>query len=415
VESALKRCLKNMGDDSSPKERASSGRLLIPSLFFSYFASGPLSVLVTLFLIDIGNTFKVSVGVMGQINTAYSLVAVVFGLLMGVLSIRFRHKSLLLLGLISISVSALGCFFALDFNFMLLAYSLSGLGWAMVSPMTSTLIGEFVPLEKRANAVGWVIAGGSAAYVVGAPAIALIAGFGGWRFPLLWFVVPVLLGSLVLAFVGLPSTSPSQQTTTGKEAYFESYKEVLSNRSATACLLGDILRSAAFTAILAYAISFFRQRFELSTDIASIIFLAAASCYTFGSVFSGRLVNRIGRKPSTTLTALLASLFTISYAYVPNLWLSLALNFLAAWFYGMVASASNSLTLEQVPRCRGTMMSIDSVALNLGAALGAAIGGVTLLSFDYEGLGTVLGTMGIIAAIVFYLLTTDPTCTKVPS
>jgi len=48
--------------------------------------------------------------------------------------------------------------------------------------------------------------------------------------------------------------------------------------------------------------------------------------------------------------------FAISFAHLPNLWFSLALLFLAAWFFGMGASASNSLTLEQVPKFRGTMI-----------------------------------------------------------
>ena len=75
----------------------------------------------------------------------------------------------------------------------------------------------------------------------------------------------------------------------------------------------------------------------------------------------------------------------------------------------MVTSAANNLTLEQVPEFRGTMMSIDTAAINLGSALGTALGGLALLSFDYEGLGIALGVMGVAAAVVFYLLTTDPT------
>jgi len=136
------------------EEKGSRGRLFLPSLAFSYFAAGPLGVLVSLLLIDIGETFGVSEGVMGQINTLYSIVAVVIALLMGILSLRFKHKSLLLTGLLFISISALGCLVASDFNWMLVSYSLSGLGWAMVSPMCVTMIGEHFPLEKRASAVG---------------------------------------------------------------------------------------------------------------------------------------------------------------------------------------------------------------------------------------------------------------------
>ncbi len=95
--------------------------------------------------------------------------------------------------------------------------------------------------------------------------------------------------------------------------------------------------------------------------------------------------------------------------YLPNLWLSLALNFLGAWFFGMGASAANSLTLEQVPKLRGTMMSLTSAAQSLGSALGAALGGAMLVLYNYLIMGIVLGALGIVAAIIFYILTIDPT------
>jgi predicted MFS family arabinose efflux permease len=391
------------------EEKSARGRLFLPSIAFSYFAAGPLGVVVSLLLIDIGETFGVSEGVMGQINTLYSIVAVVFALLMGILSLRFKHKSLLLMGLLFISISALGCLVAPDFNGMLVSYSLSGLGWAMVSPMCVTMVGEHFPLEKRASAVGWIVAGGALPFVIGAPLIASIAGVGGWRLAIIGFVIPILLASLLLAFISLPSISHSHRPAVNGKTYLRSFKGVLSGRSAIACLIGDALRSASFIAILIYGASFFMRRFLVSIDFASIWILGAASCYTLGSLVSGRAVNRFGRKTSTVLTAFLAGIFTITYACVLNLWLSLALSLIASWFFGMVTSAANSLTLEQVPEFRGTMMSIDTAAINLGSALGTALGGLALVFFDYEGLGIALGVMGVTAAIVFHFLTTDPT------
>jgi predicted MFS family arabinose efflux permease len=97
---------------------------------------------------------------------------------------------------------------------------------------------------------------------------------------------------------------------------------------------------------------------------------------------------------------------------VSSIWLSLALEFTAAWFMGMMASSAVSLTLEQVPRFRGSMMSISSAATSLGSAVGAAVGGMALIWFDYDVLGIILGAMGIIAAIVFNFVTVDPASGK---
>jgi predicted MFS family arabinose efflux permease len=387
--------------------------LFLPSLVISYFATSPIGIVTGLFLLKMAETFGVDKGFMGQINTFSSIVSVVFALLMGVLSVRLRHKSLLLIGLLFLGVSAVGCYFAWDINSIFILYSLSGVGIAMVGPMAIALVGENLAFKKRANAVGWVVAGGSLAYLIGAPIMGVLAGFGGWRISILGFVIPFSILSLLLAFAGVPSQSSNRISSVDGDSYLESLKEIVSNRSAVGCLVGNVFRNAAFMAVLLYGTSFFIERFSLSEGVASFVILGAALFYTLGSVVAGSMVNRYGRKFSTVSTALLAGLFTISYAYVPSLLPSLALNFTAAWFMGMMASAASSLTLEQVPRFRGSMMSISSAATSLGSAVGAAVGGMALIWYDYDVLGAILGGMGIIAAMVFYLVTKDPTCEKI--
>ena len=392
-----------MSAEASPK------KALLPTLVFCAFSVGPPAVLMSLFLYPIATEFEVEVGIMGQVNTFSSVAAVVSALIMGFLSVRFRHKSLLMTGLLFFAVSSVGCFLASGFSAMLLAYSISGVGLAMLNPMMNALVGEHFSLEKRASAVGWTVGAGALAYVAGPLALNLLSDFGGWRFSLLGFVIPLLLVSLVLAFFGIPSATHSHVTSRDQSGFLSGFKGVLSCKSAWACLAGDTLRAASFAAVLYYGAAFFMQRFGASTDLATLIILAAASCYTVGSLVSGRFVDRVGRKPFTAMAALLAGSFTVSFVLVPNFWFSLLLNLAAAFVFGMFTAAAISLTLEQVPAYRGTMMSVDSAFVNLGYALGAAAGGMALLRFGYEGLGVALGSFGIVAAVVFYVFAEDPT------
>jgi predicted MFS family arabinose efflux permease len=388
---------------------ASPRRGLLLTLIFCSFSVGPLAVLMSLFLYPVAAEFEVEVGIMGQVNTFSSVVAVVSALVMGFLSVRFRHKSLLMIGLFFFAVSSVGCFFASGFVAMLLAYSISGVGLAMFNPMMNALVGEHFSLEKRASAVGWTVGAGALAYVVAPLVLNWLSDFGGWRFSLLGFVIPLLLVSLALAFFGIPSLSHNHETTVSRSGFLSGFKGVLSCKSAWACLAGDALRAASFSAVLYYGVAFFMERFGASTDVGALILLVAASCYTVGSLTIGRFVDKVGRKPFTAVTAVLAGAFTVSFVFVPNFWLSLLLNFAAAFVFGMFTAAAISLTLEQVPAYRGTMMSVDSAFVNLGYALGAAVGGMALIWFDYEGLGISLGFFGIVAAAVFYLFATDPT------
>ncbi|UCE96397.1 MAG: MFS transporter [Candidatus Bathyarchaeota archaeon] len=384
-------------------------RLFLPSLIIANFATGTLGILAALFLLDMSVTFGVDRGIMGQINTVSSIGSIIFALVMGILSIRLRHRTLILTGMFSYSISAIGCYFAWDINSILVFYSLNGVALAMVVPMTNSLIGDNVALERRVSAVGWTVAAGSLAYFIGAPLMGVLSGFGGWRLVLLSFVIPLALLALLMAVTFIPSVKQKVETGAASDIYVESFKKIALNRSSIGCLIGTIFRLAAFAALLFYGTAFTIERFDLSIDFASLVILVVALSYTIGSLTCSPVIKKVGRKSTTVIAVLFAGLFTISYAYAPSVWLSLTLMSIAGWFDGLAASASTSLTLEQMPELRGTMMSLSYAFVGIGSAIGAAVGGLTLILYDYRELGIILGSMGIIAAIIFQFATTDPT------
>jgi len=403
-----------MGEKTvSTVEKRSPGKLVLPSLAFPSLTSSLPPLLVGLLLVDIGHTFGYPVGVTAQIRTLAMCVGTAFALLMGVLSVRFNHKSLLLTGLLLMSIGAAGCGFAPSFAIMLVSYSLQGVGASMTGPMSYALVGEYFSQERRGGAIGWIVAAAALAYVIGSPVAGIVSDLWGWRMAFLGFVLPVLLLSLLLAVKGLPSLSSSHQAKASIRDYSEGFREVFSNRSAVACLVGSALSGAAWMGILIYAMSFFRQQFSMAMGLVSIIVVGAALCYTLGGLVAGRLVSRLGRKSLSVLAVLLTGVFVASYTNVSNSWMSVALMILGSLFSGLRYAASTSLTLEQVPRFRGTMMSANHATVAMADALGSGVGGLAILTLGYGAMATILGAMGIAAAIVFQLLAKDPTKTEV--
>ena len=390
-------------------EKGSVGRLFLPALVLSRFATTPSGIILSFLLIEIGLTFGLPVGVTGQLSTARSIVGVVSAILMGILSVRFKHKSLLTTGLIILSVAILGCGLASNFILLLIFYPLLGLGGSMVMPMTTTLTAKHLPLQKRASVIGLLMATVSVSYLIGTLFIRFISDIGGWRLPFLVYALPFPLLSILLVFKGLPHESESEQTSLNKGSLADGFKGVLSNRSAVACLVSSALSSAAWQGILLYAISFYRQQFLVSKGIASYIMIGASMSYTLGALISSRFVNKFGRKPVTFISSLMAGIFIFSFTIVPNLWISLSLTLAGCLFVGMRSTASVSLTIEQVPEFRGTMMSISSASGSMGSALGSGLGGLALLMYNYEAIGPTLGLLGLASAIIVYLIVVDPT------
>ena len=74
---------------------------------------------------------------------------------------------------------------------------------------------------------------------------------------------------------------------------------------------------------------------------------------------------------------------------------------------GMGYTASNHLTLRQVPRYRRTIITLFSAANSLGLAQGAAIGGIILLSFDYGLMGYGALVSSLLSVIVVHTMTIE--------
>ena len=380
--------------------------MVLPILSFSRFVTGIPGIITSLLLIEIGATFGSSIGITGQISTASYILRIVTALIMGVLSVRYNHKTLLMAGLVLFLVSAIGCSFAVNFNMLILFFMLSGPALAFVNPMTSTIVGEYFPKEERTTAIGWLITGMSTSYVIGAQIISRLTGIGGWRLTFLGFMIPISILGIVFTAFFIPGGKVTQNKK-GQGNSSQAFKAVLFQRSAASCLLGSIFRASVLTIIAIYSISFMRQQFSISRSFSSIVLTSIALTFMFGNLLAGRLVERYGRKMVTSMSLIIGALFTLVFYLSGNLWLAFILVMIGNFFGGMSSSAGQSLNLEQVPEYRGTMMSIDTAFNAVGSTIGAGFGGYLLLVSGWGTLGIVFGLLGIIGAMIIYFFATD--------
>lgn len=333
----------------------------------------------------------------------------VFGVVLGVLSVRYDHKKLLFLGVLGVTLGTLGCFLAPSFFLMQIFYPLEGIGTIIVSAMTFTLVGKFLILNKRPKVTGWILAGGPLAVISGSLVTSLFFQTGNWRSFLLWFALPISLIALTAVYLGVPS-SPQKPKIVGREAYLKSFKQVILNKSSFGCLLGNLVRQAGLAWAIIFSVTFFREQFDLSPAFGALIALSASGLGILAYLIGGHLVNRIGRKLQVVITLVVSSPILALLPFIPNLWIAFVLFYVQAFIHGLSSPATVSLALEQAPESRGTMMSIGSIFVTLGIGFGATMGGATLVVFrNYASLPFVFAAVGLIAAAIYFFLTKD-TC-----
>jgi predicted MFS family arabinose efflux permease len=367
--------------------------------------------ILTLLSADFARTFlgsadPVSVGIVAQIGTVNGIAEVASALVMAVLAVRFNHKSLLLLGVVLEAIAAVGTFFAPTLGWMLVFFGVEGAATVMVGIMIFTLIGDTFSLEEKPKVVSYIPSATALAIIAGLPLMGLISNLLGWRFVFTLMVLPLSVAGLLLAFIYLPHEKIEQALLPRKKMYTDSFRHVLFSKSAAACLIGGMLGGAG--AVGVFSIAFLRGQYLVTRDFATGMVMLVAIFGIIANLTVGRLVKRMGAKKLAVGSALAAGVFVILIFVMPNLWSFVVLDIAHVVFAAGAATAVAILAIDQAPKSRGTMMSLRSVFLNLGGALGTGIGGALLFKFaSYQVLGIALGITGFAAATVIFFLTTD--------
>jgi len=388
--------------------------VFVVALLIAVFAAAVIDVVIPITILDIAETFSILPGTVAQLDSIIAIASVATALLLACFGARFRYKSLVMIGILFIAVCAIGLFLAPTFPIAQLIVPLNGIGSVMIVVTAQTFIGNSYPLDRKAKAIGWVAAAGTLANAVGSPIIGFITGIGGWRSVFIWFMLPSAVLSLIFVFLVFPYNLPEPLLNAKKEPFMRGLKQVLTNKSAVACLVSAFLGSAFVFGSMVFEVTFLRQIFSVSLGFAALIGpLAGTAIITVGAIVGGHVVNRVGRKRLTVVAIFSSgSLLLLSY-FTQDLSIFIALRWTASIFIGITIAAASNLMLEQVPQFRGTAMSLSSAFSGLGTAVGITVSGAVLNLFvnpaiGFQALGLTVGALAFTGAFVYLLFARDP-------
>ena len=360
-------------------------------------------------LVDISQEFGISVALAGSLGAAYSLPAVLLALFFGPVSDRYGRRRLILLGLSLLIFASLGAAFAPSFPTLLAFRILAGAGAAAVMPSVFAAIGDYFPYAERGRAMAWQVGITTMAIVVGLPIGSLLSGLFSWRW-MFGLLTCVFIIVLTLVLTNLPhETTPTHEKNSGLAYYKASLLSILRNRSAVGALLASIAWGIFWQGWSTYNGAFFIQTFQISTEGLAPIFTIHGLATVFTSTISGRISDRFSKK---SLAALALVTCAIVIALLTNLtvalWLSIAFYTLLAIPAGLRIVATNAFLTELVPKARGTMMALNSSAVQIGTIIGVTIGGVVIESTGgYALIGTIYGVMIFLAALILHFFVVE--------
>ena len=342
---------------------------------------------------DLSRTLRVSFAAAGQLISIAAIVVCVGAPLAAWLARGRDMRKLLALALLWYAVGHAACAAATDYLPLVVLRALSMLAAALFTPQAAAAIAVMSPPQQRGSAIAFIFIGWSASAVLGAPVSSYLGDALGWRhaFGLVAFVA--LVAATVL-WISMPSgvRTPTVSATTWKAA--------LRDPALMTVVLVTALQGAGQFTVLSYFLPFCKEVLQASTGEVSVAYLWFGALGVVGNLLLVRWVGRLGpvRAVNMILGAIAASLALWPLAgSVPAL-----LIVIAPW--AMACFASNSaqqarlghLAFQLAP----ALMAMNTSAIYLGQALGAAGGGALLAShgmgaLGWAGLGWMLAALAL--------------------
>lgn len=154
------------------------------------------------------------------------------------------------------------------------------------------------------------------------------------------------------------------------------------------------------TAVISGAILFIDQEFSVGTFSASLIISSILLGAFVGSLFSGRLTDRIGRKNLLMIDAVLFALATLLSSLSPNVYILIIARFFVGVAIGVSSYVAPLYVSEIAPaKFRGALVALNQLTINIGILLAYTV--------DYALVGTKswrwMLAIGIIPAIILLI------------
>lgn len=355
-------------------------KTMIPILGFMLFFIQGDSYATSPLLIRIANDFGVTISQAGLTAVAYMIPFGLFTILFGPLGDKFGKIKLISFAAFGTTIfSALGAF-APNLTVLIIYRAVNGIFAAAVMPVSMALIGEAsgndqaVLHKSLTKTMALMFFGGALAPLIGG----VVSYFASWRMVYLMYgAFELLISILIVVKIRFKTTSNNKLT------FMKTYSGALKNRRlmsiVTIMSLLGISVLAGFTYIGKYV--------QQNTGITIFQVGLLLSCYGLGTVIGGKIAPKVKKKLKERyfiFSALIGVISLLLIAFFPNIYvLTIALLGYGLTFT-LIQPMLIALAQSSHPKNRGTVMSLASFNMCLGAGLGSLLYGYLIKSYSFN-------------------------------
>lgn len=325
--------------------------------------------------------FNIDAAKFGLLVSAYSVSAFLSGIITTFIINKFEHKDYLMKVFIGFLLGTFACGFAFSFETLLAARFFTGLFGGVMGAIILTIVSDNIPLERRGQAMGYIMSGFSVASVAGVPFGIYIATHTqfGWHAPFLFLAilgVPVYF--LISRFV--PKQSHAARNHNAQMDIWLNVKAIFNSRNNFLALaIGVVLLMGHFS-IIPFLSPYMTANVGLPKEQLPLIYLVGGGVTIFTSPLVGRAADRFGKFRVFLIFVLL---YLIPVYLVTNMPKGASLFHIlsvAAIFFifssGRFIPSQAMVTGAIEPKIRGSFMSFNSSIQQLANGIASFLAGL---------------------------------------
>lgn len=367
------------------------------ALTISAFAIGTTEFVIMGLLPEVAANLGVSLSAAGLLVTGYALGVFVGAPLVTATTGRLPRKTLLMALMVVFVIGNLMCAIAPDYNMLMIGRVVASFAHGAFFGVGSVVATGLVSKEKQASAIALMFTGLTVANVLGVPFGTWLGQMYGWR-ATFWAVTAIGLVALAATGFLVPRSQGGEQADFGKELRVLGRPQVLLGLMMTVLGFGGVFAAFTYIAPILTDISGFP-----AAAVSPILLLFGVGL-VIGNLLGGKLADK--RLMATLVGSLVALAVVLVLFGLTND--HKITSIIGVGLMGMAAFATvpplQMRVLEKATGAPNLASSANIAAFNLGNAVGAWLGGLTidhgpgLHSVPY--VAALLPVAGIVVALV---------------
>ena len=368
--------------------------LVILALACGGFGIGTGEFAIMGLLPDVAATFQVTTPQAGYVISAYAMGVVVGAPLIAIAGAKASRRSLLLILMSVFTVGNLASAMAPDFLSFTVLRFLTGLPHGAYFGVSALVAASLVPVQMRAQAVGYVMMGLTVATLLGTPVMAYFGQSLNWR---VLFLSVGVIGAITVTLIWLylPRDKPSEGATVMRELVAFTHPQVLLTLTLAATGFGGMFSIFSYIAGTATEVAnmpagmvpVIMALFGVGMNVGNVVGSKLADIALMGTI-GGMLIFNI----------VVMTLFSVTAA---SPWMLCLCTFLIGCTFA--AGPAIQTRLMDVAADGQTLAAASMhSAFNIANALGAWLGGLVItLGYGYAATGYVGAALSFIGLLVF--------------